>query len=73
MNITEREKDILRMLHLPNRIIARKLNISLSTVKTHITRLLAKFYWVENRTELLYEALNQNIIHLEQMIRKEKK
>lgn len=67
MNVTEREKEILRRLCLPNRVIAKELNISLSTVKSHLRRLLNKFYWVENRTALLYEALNQNVIQLEQV------
>lgn len=72
MKVSKREREILKMLCLPNKIIARKLNISLATVKSHISNLLAKFYWVENRTELLYEALNQHVIHLEQIINKEK-
>lgn len=70
MKISEREREILRMLCLPNKIIAQKLNVSLSTVKNHLHRLLNKFYWVDNRTELFFEALKRRIIKLEDVITK---
>lgn len=68
MNLTEREKEVLKMLCLPDRIISRKLNISLSTVKTHIRSLYNKFPCATSRTCLIVEALKQKLINLDNII-----
>ena len=55
--LTERELDVLRYMTkgLPNSVIAKKLNVSENTVKTHIQHMLNKTGF-ENRTELAIEA-----------------
>lgn len=68
MKLTKREKEILKMLCLPNKSIAKKLNISLSTTKRHINHIFNKLYTPANRASIVIEALKQNIIKLEEVI-----
>lgn len=69
INLTEREKEILKMLCLPTKIIAERLFISEITVKTHIVHLYNKIYVPFNsRTLLLAEGLKKQIIKLEEII-----
>lgn len=68
MLITKREKEILQRLYLPNKKIAKKLNISLFTVKKHIHNLFNKFYWVNSRTQLFFKALKHKVINFEEII-----
>lgn len=65
MNLTEREKQILMLLYLPNKKIAQRLNIAVPTVKTHIHSLYNKFPLSDTRTSLFYHALNEGVIKLE--------
>lgn len=67
MNITKREREILCMLCLPNREIAKRLGIKLETVKTHITNLKFKLPSYK-RAEMLIKALKENIIKVEEVI-----
>lgn len=60
--LTAREFDILKLLAkgLPNKLIARKLNIAESTVKVHVKHLLKKLQ-LKSRVEAAVWALEQNI------------
>jgi DNA-binding NarL/FixJ family response regulator len=49
---------LLRQGH-PNKLIARQLGLSESTVKVHVRRIMHKF-GVANRTQLAIAAMNQN-------------
>lgn len=55
--LTHREQEVLRclMAGLPNKRIARKLNISDSTVKTHLSNIMQKLD-AHNRTEVTFKA-----------------
>lgn len=57
--LTKRELAILRLLRddMQNKIIAHRLGISLSTVKTHIHRVIRKLH-LRNRTEAALAAWN---------------
>lgn len=67
MKISEREKDVLRLLCLKNKDIAARLSIEICTVKTHINRLIDKLL-VSNRITLLIEALKQNVISIDEIV-----
>lgn len=56
--LTLRERDVLHYLQqgLPDKEIARKLDISFSTVRTHLNHLFEKFA-VSNRTDLVRQSL----------------
>lgn len=62
-SLTEREGEVLRLLAagLSNQEIAEKLVISLSTIKTHITRIYAKLN-VTSRTQAIVRARELRII-----------
>lgn len=67
--LTEREKEVLKMLGLPNKIIAERLFISEKTVKMHLVNLYNKLYIpYSNKALLLVEGLKQQIIKLEEII-----
>lgn len=55
--MTHREQDVLRLVQqgLPDKVIARRLSISFSTVRTHVNRLFEK-YAVSNRTDLVRQS-----------------
>lgn len=67
-NLTEREKEVLKMLCLPNKQIARKMGLKLCTVKTYIVKLFNKFPFSTNRAGIVIEAVKQNIIKVEEII-----
>jgi len=55
ISLTKREKDIIDLLTATgasNKVLARRLGISESTVKLHITHLLSKFC-CSNRSQLI--------------------
>lgn len=68
MKLTEREKEVLKRLCLPNKKIAKLLNISLSTTKSHVHKLFNKFPFNTNRTGIVIEAVKHNIIKIEEVI-----
>jgi len=61
--LTGRQLDVLRLIRkgMSNNEIASVLNISISTVKTHVRGILASLE-VKNRTEAVNEALLQNLL-----------
>lgn len=65
--VTNREKEVLRLLCCPNAEIAKRLCIEKCTVKTHIHRLTNKFV-TSSRNSLLIKALKQNVISLDEII-----
>lgn len=65
--VTNREKEILRLLCFKDAEIAERLFIEKCTVKTHIHRLIDKFL-VNSRKSLLIEALKQKVITLDEII-----
>lgn len=67
MTLTEREMEVLKLLHYPNRIIAKKLFLSLATVKCHVHSLFNEFPFANNRTQILIQALDEKIIKLEDL------
>jgi NarL family two-component system response regulator LiaR len=62
-DLTERERDILKLMvdGLSNPEIAEKLNVSRSTVKTHVSHILEKL-GVSSRVEVVKLALEQRLI-----------
>lgn len=66
--LTERETEVLRRLvgGTSNREIAEALSIGEETVKTHVTRVLAKLH-VENRTQAIAEALRRRLVSIEDL------
>lgn len=67
MQLTEREKEILVMLGLPNKEIAQKMLIEVCTVKTHIQNIRCKLE-ANTRIEALSKALKTGLIQAEQII-----
>jgi DNA-binding CsgD family transcriptional regulator len=63
LGITDREHEVLRQLAAgrSNKEIARRLNLSLNTVKTHIARLYAKLE-AARRTEAVLRARELRLI-----------
>ncbi len=70
MQLTKREKEVLKMLCLPNPEIAKRLFISLPTVKRHVHNISNKFPEISSRRTLLVEAVKRGIIKLEDVITK---
>lgn len=68
MLLTNKELEVLRLLTLPNRVIARKLRISEGTVKSHIGALFSKFPTRKTRAGILVEAIKKGILSLEEII-----
>lgn len=62
--LTERELEVLQLLAqgMRNAQIARRLSLSLSTVKFHVSAILRKLE-VENRTEAVTLALQHQLVH----------
>ncbi|EEJ1822034.1 LuxR family transcriptional regulator [Salmonella enterica] len=62
--LTEKEREIVEMVceGASNKLIARQLNISLSTVKTHLRNIFAKTE-VINRTELVSRTRMSSVQH----------
>ena len=63
LNLTERERDVLALMveGLNNTQIAGRLTVSPSTIKSHVSNILAKL-GVASRTEAVTLALRSNII-----------
>lgn len=63
MSLTGREYEVLRLVAkgYSNKAVARELNISLSTVKTHLRNVFRKME-VEDRAHLIIKAIKQGII-----------
>lgn len=59
--LTETELLILKHMVLNNPTIAKKLNIGITTVKTHVHNILTKFE-VPTRTCAILRAINEGII-----------
>jgi len=62
INLTEREKEILKCIikGYTNPQIAKKFNITVSTVKAHVSAIIKKFN-VVNRIEVVAFAIKNNI------------
>lgn len=67
MQLTKREYQVLTLVCNSDKQIAKQLGISLSTAHTYIFQLFNKFV-VNNRSQLLVEALRQNAITLEDIV-----
>lgn len=67
MKISKREKEILTLLCLSNKLIASELKISFKTVEYYVQNLFYKFN-SENRTEVLIKALKNNVITLDEIL-----
>ena len=66
MKLSKREREVLRLICLTNPQIARRLNISIRTVKTYVRHLFEKL-GCESRTEAAIKALKQNVIDIEEL------
>ena len=64
--LSDREREILSLACLPNKHIAKKLNISYKTVERYFADMLAK-YKVKNRTMLLLKAIKDGELHIVDM------
>ncbi len=64
-SLTERQFDVLALMveGLSNKGIARRLDLTESTVKTHLSAIL-KFFGVDNRMKAIREAIRQGIIEI---------
>lgn len=64
--LSERELDVLRLAArgLPNKEIARRLNLSIRTVHSHLANIFAKLH-VGSRTEAVLLALREGLISLQ--------
>lgn len=64
--LSERELDVLRLAArgLPNKEIARRLNLSIRTVHSHLANIFAKMH-VGSRTEAVLLALREGLISLQ--------
>jgi DNA-binding NarL/FixJ family response regulator len=62
IDITARERDVLRLMveGLPNKQIAQRLGIGEKTVKTHVSRVLAKL-GVADRTQAAVRAIREGL------------
>ena len=67
-SLTPREVDVLRLVALgqTNRDIATALGVGEETVKTHVSRVLAKLC-VENRAQAIVEALRRRLVSVEDL------
>lgn len=61
--LTPREQDVLTLLarHRTNKEIAQELNISIKTVKTHVSNILSKLHMIDRAQAALY-ALQQGLV-----------
>lgn len=61
--LTPRERNVLVLLakHRTNKEIARELNISIKTVKTHVSNILSKLHMID-RTQAALFALQQGLV-----------
>ena len=68
MNLTKRERQILPMLALPYKEIAKRLVVACPTVRCHIKNLSYKFPEQDNKLCSMLEALKRGIITLDEII-----
>lgn len=66
MKISKREREVLGLICLTNPQIARRLNISIRTVKTYIRHLFEKL-GCESRTEVAIKAIKEGIIQVQEV------
>lgn len=66
MKISNREWEVLRLICLTNPQIARRLGISLRTVKTYVRHLFEKL-GCESRTEAAIKAIKEGIIQVQEV------
>jgi DNA-binding NarL/FixJ family response regulator len=66
ISLTERQQAVLRLIvqGASNKVIARTLDLSASTVKGHVANLL-RLYEAENRMELVHAAIRRGLPALE--------
>lgn len=67
-SLTPREVDVLRLLALgqSNRDIASALGVGEETIKTHVSRVLAKLH-VDNRAQAIVEALRRRLVSVDEL------
>ena len=67
-SLTPREIDVLRLLALgqSNRDIAAALGVGEETIKTHVSRVLAKLH-VDNRAQAIVEALRRRLVSVDEV------
>lgn len=67
-SLTPRETDVLRLVALgrSNRDIAASLGVGEETIKTHVSRVLAKLQ-VDNRAQAIVEALRRRLVSIEEL------
>lgn len=65
--LTERELEVLKEIAMgkDNQTIAQDLNVSIKTVKTHVSNILSKLY-LTDRTQAAVYALRQRIVPLDE-------
>jgi DNA-binding NarL/FixJ family response regulator len=63
LSLTDRESDVLRLVTkgYSNKVIARELGITISTVKTHLRNIFRKL-GVEDRAQVIIKAIKEGII-----------
>lgn len=66
MNITPRELEVLKLLCLTDKEIAKRLIISIRTVKSHVHNILNELL-CENRQRALIKALKLKIISIDEV------
>ena len=66
MKISKREREVLELICLTNPQIARRLNISIRTVKTYVRHLFEKL-GCETRTEATIKAIKEEIIQVQEV------
>ena len=64
--LTEREKQVLKLLCLPNSEIAQRLCITAITVKSHVRNIFNKLV-CETRQKALIKALKLKIIDIDEV------
>lgn len=65
--LTEREKQVLKLLCLPNSEIAQRLKITTRTVKAHVRHIFNKLA-CSNRAEAIAKAIKKGIIKADEII-----
>lgn len=67
MNLTSREIEVLKLLCLTNREIAKRLWLSIKTVKAHVHNIFNKLT-CSSRAEALVKAIKDGIINADEVI-----
>ena len=66
MTLTQRELEVLKLLCLTDKEIAKRLIISIKTVKSHVHNILNELL-CENRQRALIKALKLKIISIDEV------